>query len=124
MLERQGARLMPDDDQVLIIYTTWPSQESAETCAREAVEARHAACVNLLGPIQSIYRWEGEVERAEEHGAIFKTTARSAEDLRALILENHPYETPCLIALQLEEPYSDAAYMAWLRRETGSTSFA
>jgi periplasmic divalent cation tolerance protein len=113
---------MADDDQILFIYTTWPSRESVEACAQHAVEARLAACVNLLGPIQSIYRWEGEVERAEEQGAIFKTTARCMEDLRALILDLHPYETPCLIALHLEEPHSDPAYLAWLRRETGPTS--
>lgn len=109
---------MAADDQILFIYTTWPSRESAEACAQRAVEARLAACVNLLGPIQSIYRWEGQVERAEEHGAIFKTTAGSVEDLRTLILELHPYETPCLIALQLDEPHSDPAYLALLRQET------
>lgn len=115
---------MADDDQILFIYTTWPSRETAEACAQRSVEARLAACVNLLGPIQSIFRWEGEVERAEEHGAIFKTTARSAEDLRSLILELHPYETPCVIALHLEERHSDPSYLTWLRQETGPKSCA
>jgi periplasmic divalent cation tolerance protein len=106
-------------DEALLVYTTWPDAETAGGAAAAAVEARLAACANVLAPISSVYRWEGEVEQAIETPVIFKTTAATAERLRAFIVSRHPYETPCVLALPLARPGSDPAYLAWIAAETG-----
>ena len=67
----------------LLIYTTWPDTESARAFAAEAVEARLAACANILGPMTSVYRWQGAVEQATETPMLLKTTSDVVEALRA-----------------------------------------
>ncbi|HTI67832.1 MAG TPA: divalent-cation tolerance protein CutA [Caulobacteraceae bacterium] len=107
-------------DEAILVYTTWPDAETAGAAAQAAVEARAAACANIMAPIASIYRWEGEVERAVETPVLFKTTAAAAERLRALILARHPYDLPCFIALPVDAARSHPAYLAWLTAESGS----
>jgi periplasmic divalent cation tolerance protein len=103
---------------VILLYTTWPDQEKARAAARAAVEARLAACANILAPMQSLYRWEGEIECAGETPMLLKTTAEAAPALRSLILELHPYELPCVLALPANVEFSDPDYVAWIARET------
>ncbi|MGQ9370189.1 divalent-cation tolerance protein CutA [Azospirillum sp. ST 5-10] len=101
---------------LVFVYMTAGSRAEAETIGRALVEERLAACVNLLGSMTSIYRWEGAVETAEEVAFVAKTTAglfdRLAERVRAL----HSYEVPCVVALPVD--LGSPAYLAWLRRET------
>jgi periplasmic divalent cation tolerance protein len=103
----------------LLIYTTWPDAESAHAFAVEAVEARLAACANILGPMVSVYRWQGAVEQAQETPMLLKTTGASAEALRALFLERHPYDTPAFVALEISARASSPGYMDWLISEAG-----
>lgn len=106
---------MAKDDQVLFIYTTWPSRAEAEVCARAVVSAGLAACVNLLEGATSVYRWEGAVEAAAEVVALYKTTRGAAAALEALVRREHPYELPCFVALAVDETASNAAFLRWIR---------
>ena len=106
--------------QPLLIYTTWPDAESAHAFAVEAVEARLAACANILGPMVSVYRWEGTVEQAQETPMLLKTTGASIEALKALFLERHPYDTPAFVALEIRAEASSPGYMNWLESEAGA----
>lgn len=104
--------------ETVLIYTTWPDAETAERVAAEAVEAGLAACVNVLAPMVSIYRWQGALERTREAPAIFKTSGAVAPRLRDLILARHPYDTPAVIALPVLSEGSSAAFLEWIAAET------
>lgn len=107
------------DDQIVLLYTTWPDAETAEAFAAEAVAERLCACANILAGARSIYRWEGAVERAVETPVIFKTRAACVERLTALILDRHPYDTPAVAALPVSPGGSNPAFLAWVGAETG-----
>ena len=106
-------------DEALLIYTTWPDAETAGTAAAAAVEARLAACANVLAPISSVYRWEGVVERAVETPVIFKTTAATAERLCAFVVSRHPYELPCVVAMPISQTGSHPAFLSWIGAVSG-----
>lgn len=92
------------------------SEESAARIARTLVEERFCACVNLLGPIRSIYRWRGRIEDTGEHLMLIKTAAARYPALQKRILELHPYNVPEVIALA---PGSgNPRYLAWVQEET------
>ena len=96
----------------LVVLTTVARAEDAEYIAREMVERRLAACVNLLPPVTSVYRWQGEVTREQEHVLLMKTHKDRFEALRARLVEIHPYETPEVIALPVAAGH--AAYLRWI----------
>lgn len=96
----------------LLVITTVARTEDAEYLAREAVERRLAACVNLLPPMTSVYRWHGDVTREEEHMVLFKTRSDRFAALRDLLLEIHPYEVPEVIAVPIET--GSDGYLKWL----------
>jgi periplasmic divalent cation tolerance protein len=96
----------------LLVMTTVARAEDAEYLAREAVERRLAACVNLLPPMTSVYRWHGEVTRQEEHLVLFKTRADRFPALRDRLLEIHPYEVPEIVAVPIET--GSDGYLKWL----------
>lgn len=85
---------------------------SAETLARALVEARVAACVNVLPAVASIYRWQGAVTRDEESLLVIKTTATGFEALRSEVLARHPYELPEVIAIDVAEGHEP--YLEWI----------
>jgi periplasmic divalent cation tolerance protein len=101
----------------VILYTTWPDAETAQTFARSAMEAKLAACANVLAPMTSIYRWRGALEQTAETPMLLKTTADAADRLRDLILVRHPYETPCVVALAVREAGSNPAFLQWIGEE-------
>jgi len=96
----------------LLVMTTVARAEDAEYLAREAVERRLAACVNLLPPMTSVYRWHGDVTREEERLVLFKTRADRFDALRDLLLEIHPYDVPEIVAVPLET--GSDGYLKWL----------
>ena len=104
-------------DELLILYTTWPDAETAEACARAAVEQRLAACANLLAPMRSIYRWEGKIQVQAETPMLLKTTGRAAARLRELILRYSPYDVPCILAIPTDSANCDPRYMDWAQTE-------
>lgn len=101
-------------DQIALLYTTWPDAETAERVAELAIEGRLAACVNVLATGTSIYRWKGKLERTAETVAIFKTTGAQATALSHLIVDQHPSETPAVLALTVETAGSNPAFLAWV----------
>ncbi len=99
-----------------LVFCTCPDAATAQALARLLVERRLAACVNLLPPMQSLYRWQGQVEQAEEVQLLAKTTADRLEALSAAILQHHPYELPEILALSPNAGLP--AYLDWIRAQT------
>ncbi|MCM8594443.1 divalent-cation tolerance protein CutA [Accumulibacter sp.] len=104
----------------LLVLTSLPSSAAAETLARHLVDCRLAACVNILGPCRSIYRWQGAVETADEVPLLIKTSRDRYAALEAAIRESHPYELPEVIALPIVDGLAD--YLNWVSRETGDAA--
>ena len=100
----------------LLVLTNLPDRETAERLAGALVEQRVAACVNILAPCGSVYRWQGAVQREEEHPVLIKTTAERYPALEAAIRAAHPYELPEIIAVPIERGLP--AYLAWVDAET------
>ncbi len=103
-----------------IVLTTLEDEQQAADFATELVERRLAACVNIVGPIRSVYRWKGKVERENEYLLIIKTTAEQAARLEAAFKELHPYELPERVELSVEGGSGD--YLAWIARGVQSES--
>jgi periplasmic divalent cation tolerance protein len=104
------------DSGVLLVLTNCPDEESAARIRRDLVEARLAACVNQLGPVQSTYRWQGAVEETTEVALLIKTTRERYAALEARLRELHPYSVPEIVALPMERGGAD--YLAWVHAET------
>jgi periplasmic divalent cation tolerance protein len=96
----------------LIVLVTVPSRDNGERIAEALVGESLAACVNILGPIRSIYRWQGEIARDDEHLLLIKTTRPRYAALEARVLTLHTYETPEVIALPVE--HGVARYLEWM----------
>lgn len=103
--------------QVVLVYMTAPSEAVALTLARSAVDARLAACGNLLPQVRSVYRWEGKICDDPEVLVLFKTTTEAFEALRAHLVEHHPYDCPEVIAVPVEAGH--APYLDWVRENVG-----
>ena len=103
-------------ERALFVYTTFPTLVEAEAAGRALVEARLAACVNILPGMVSLYRWQGAVERAEEVVMILKTRAALQDALIAALRARHPYETPEIMVIPLD--HVDAPYLRWLLEST------
>lgn len=95
-----------------IVLSTAGSREEAEKIAHALVERRLAACANIVGPIHSVYRWQGKVETAAEHLLIIKTTAQMFAAVSKAIRELHSYELPECIQLPIES--GSAEYLRWI----------
>jgi periplasmic divalent cation tolerance protein len=100
----------------LLVVTNLPDRESAETLAALLIERRLAACVNILAPCASVYRWQGKIVHEEEHPMLIKTIQDRYAELEASIRANHPYELPEIIAVSLI--HGLPAYLQWVESET------
>lgn len=101
--------------EIVTVYATFADGEEAARISRTLVEERLAACANILGPIRSIYRWQGKIEDAAEVAALFKTTAGAAEALIARLADLHSYEVAAVAAFQIAQIHPPFA--AWVRGE-------
>lgn len=100
----------------LLVLCTCPNREEANRLAQTLVDEQLAACVNILtSPVESIYRWQGAVERAEEVLLLIKSTADAFSRLRDRILQLHSYETPEVIAIPVAD--GSQSYLDWLRKQ-------
>ena len=97
-----------------IVLTTAGSRQEAEKLASALVERRLAACVNIVGPMHSVYRWQDKVESAAEHLLIVKTTGALFESIAQAIRELHSYELPECIQLPIES--GSAEYLEWIEK--------
>jgi len=100
----------------LLVLTNLPDAGTARTLANHLVAQRVAACVNILAPCRSVYRWQGKVEDAEEVPLLIKTTAARYAELEAVIREHHPYELPEIVAVAIS--HGLPGYLAWVAAET------
>ena len=96
----------------LLCFSTCPDADTARRIATALVEERLAACVNLLPGLQSIYRWQGQVESADEVLLLIKTTTEAYPALQERLLALHPYELPELLAVELATGLP--AYLGWI----------
>lgn len=99
-------------EPIVEISTTFGRREAADACAERLVQARLAACVQVDGPVRSVYRWRAAVESAEEWRCVCKTTAERQAECLVAIAAIHDYETPQLIVAEVA---ASAAYAAWVR---------
>ena len=97
---------------VVSVYAVFADQQEAERIGAQVVEERLAACTNLIGPVRSIYCWQGKVERADEVAAIFKTGEDRADALIARIAALHSYDVPCIATWPIDKILG--AYAAWV----------
>jgi len=100
------------------VVTTTDTEEGAARLARMLVERRLAACVQVVGPVASVYRWQGRIEEAREWQCLIKTRADRYDAIAAAIRALHSYEVPEIIAVPIVA--GDPAYLDWLGREAAS----
>jgi periplasmic divalent cation tolerance protein len=100
----------------LVVLTNLPDRASAEKLADALVDGRLAACVNILAPCRSVYRWKDAVQHDEEHPVLIKTTREAYAALEAAIRSHHPYELPEIVAVPVERGLP--AYLDWVAAET------
>lgn len=98
------------------IYMTCANREEAETIGKALVEKRLAACVNLIDGMESLYWWDGKVEKGRETVLIAKTQAKHVIELTQLVKTMHSYDVPCIAAMPIEGGNRD--FLAWIRNET------
>ena len=96
----------------VLVLTTLGADADAAALARTLVEERLAACVNVLPPMRSIYRWQGAVEQAAEHQLVIKTTAARVEALKARLADLHPYDLPELLVIAVAD--GGDRYLRWI----------
>lgn len=102
---------------VISVYAIFANAEEAERIGRQMIEERLAACVNILAPCRSIYRWQGAVETADEVPAILKSTLAQADALIARIAALHSYDVPCIAVWPIGKLHSD--YGDWVEDSVG-----
>ena len=103
----------------VMAFTTWPAGHDVDGFATTVVTEGLAACVNVLPAMQSIYRWKGAVERAEEHQLLLKTTAGRIDALERRVRELHPYDVPEFLVLPIVA--GSEAFLNWVGGSTAAS---
>jgi periplasmic divalent cation tolerance protein len=96
----------------ILVLCTASSEVEAKSIAHDLVERKLAACVNIVGPMQSVYRWKGAVDEAQEYLLLIKTGAEHFESVRDAIVSLHSYEVPEVIQLSIKDGLP--AYLSWI----------
>jgi len=104
-------------DHFLVLLASFPDRAGAQAFAEALLRQRLAACVNLMAPCTSVYRWKGALETAEEVPVVIKTRASLYPAVEAELRRLHPYEVPELLALPVQAGLP--AYLEWIAAETG-----
>jgi periplasmic divalent cation tolerance protein len=102
---------------VVSVYAIFANADEAERIGRAVIEEGLAACINILGPCRSIYRWHGAIESAEEVPAILKTTRDRADALITRIAGLHSYDVPCVAAWPIDKLLQ--SYAEWVEDSVG-----
>ncbi|RFU83295.1 divalent-cation tolerance protein CutA [Streptomyces triticagri] len=105
---------MSDELTVLSVLTTTDTEDKAAALARGAVESHLVACAQIVGPVTSVYRWEGAVETAREWQVVLKTTSSRYPELEEWIIRTHDYDVPEILATPVT---GSPDYLAWVHRE-------
>ena len=98
---------------MIVVLTTAPNIGEAESLAQKIVEARLAACVQVLPPMTSFYFWENDVQKESEHLLLIKTLPEKFDELRDFIQSNHSYEVPEIVSLPAEKV--SESYLGWIK---------
>jgi len=104
--------------EFVFVYSTFPDADTAQLVAKTLVETKLAACVNVHGPMTSVYEWEGKLEAASEFAAFIKTRRANVERVIATARPLHPYSVPCFLVLPIEGGNED--YLSWARKQTAT----
>lgn len=107
-------------ENAVLVYVTAPDSETAAALAKSMVENRLAACANILGPITSVYWWDGRINTEGEVGMILKTRENLVSELTKALCLAHPYDCPCVVALPISGGNPD--FLAWIAAETRPAS--
>jgi periplasmic divalent cation tolerance protein len=99
-----------------LVITNMPNREVAEQLALRLIEARVAACINILAPCTSIYHWQEKLESTAEYPLLIKTTAERYAEVQRIIQEIHPYELPEIICVAVEAGLPE--FLKWVEDET------
>lgn len=99
----------------VIVYITTSDYQEAKKIGEEIVKLRLAACANILGNVESLYWWKGDLEKAKERILILKTTKNKVEEIKKQVKKLHSYENPCVIAIPIIEGSEE--YLDWIKKE-------
>lgn len=103
----------------ILIISNFPNKKSAMLCAEALIDQHVAACVNVLSPCASVYRWQGKVESTDEIPILIKTERQHYDRVEQLIKMMHPYELPEVILVPIDNGLP--AYLQWIAEETSAT---
>jgi periplasmic divalent cation tolerance protein len=109
---------MQQNDKLVLVYATFPDQESATAAAEHLVQARLAACVNILPGMISIYEWDGQLNGANEVVAIVKTRAELADLVTTTIKARHSYDNPAILILPVTG--GSQQFLAWVAAQSAT----
>ncbi len=101
---------------IVDIWVNCPTEESASQISDHLISERLAACTNLYPPISSRYRWKGRIENETEHPLLIKTRVSLGDRVEAAVRDLHPYETPSIIRVAIDQANDD--YADWIHAET------
>ena len=102
----------------ILIYSTFPDQQTAQNIAAVVIKGKLAACANIFPAHQSLYEWEGEIKNDTEVAVIFKSTDEKFAALKTVILDKHPYDTPCIVVLPITDGHSP--FLEWVSQQTSA----
>lgn len=102
--------------EVVLLLTTWPDEQGAQEAAKIWLNKNLVACVNILPKMQSLYRWDGELNSGTEHQMLLKTSTHRAQELQQAILKMHPYECPEILQLPISGGHEE--YLNWIKGNT------
>ena len=103
------------NSELVLVLSTFSDLATAETCAKHLVEHRIAACVQIDGPIRSVYQWKGDIQTDEEFRLLVKTSPESLDECVTALKQHHPYELPEIVVLHA---HASAAYASWVTEQT------
>lgn len=103
----------PFSFKMIIVLTTAPNIEEAESLAAKIVESKLAGCVQVMPQMTSFYFWEGKIQKDAEHLLLIKTLSEEFEELESFIKSNHSYTVPEIVAIDIEKISDD--YLKWLK---------
>ncbi len=98
----------------LLLYVPCPTKDVAEKIAKNLIQKKLAGCVNIIEGMTSVYEWQGEIEQADEVVLLIKTLISQKKALELFIMQEHPYETPCII--HIDNASANDAYFEWISR--------
>ena len=104
------------EPKAALIYTPLPDAQTARSIAGTLLDEGLIACANILGPMESVFRWQGGIETATERAVLFKTTQDALEKAVERLGALHPYETPAIVASTCDAAHPDT--LEWLAQQT------